>query len=101
MDAVEGKAGIYVGQAYYNNHGNIPVAIYPHRNAAVMVYGTRQNIKENIKVSEIDLKFHRYLYSLFPFKILCSSDKYRFYWESVDFTKNYTGQMTNVIRGGF
>lgn len=55
-DAFEGKLGIYIGQAYYNGHGLIPATIYPHRNAAIMVYGTRHNMKENIKVTETKKK---------------------------------------------
>ncbi|KAK9717789.1 Protein of unknown function (DUF3421) [Popillia japonica] len=72
-DAFEGKPGIYIGQVYYNGHGLIPATVYPYRNAAVMVYDTRQNMKENIK-------------------ILCNSDTSKFYWQ---------GQMAYAIRGGF
>ncbi|GJQ73011.1 hypothetical protein Trydic_g1647 [Trypoxylus dichotomus] len=81
-DAFEGKTGIYVGQVYYSGRGLLPATIYPHRNAAVAIYGTRQDIKEHIK-------------------ILCSPDTSKFYWETVDFAKGDISQMRNAVRGGF
>ncbi|GJQ73010.1 hypothetical protein Trydic_g1646 [Trypoxylus dichotomus] len=81
-DAFEGKTGIYVGQVYYSGRGLLPATIYPYRNTAVAVYGTRQNVKEDIK-------------------ILCSPDTSKFYWETVDFAKGDISQMRNAARGGF
>lgn len=101
-DAFEGKPGIYIGQVYYNGHGLIPATVYPYRNAAVMVYDTRQNMKENIKV--IKTNHHiitHYKKFCLTFQILCNSDTSKFYWQAVNFNQSDIGQMAYAIRGGF
>ncbi|KAK9694124.1 Protein of unknown function (DUF3421) [Popillia japonica] len=78
-DAFEGKPGIYIGQAYFKNGGLLPAAIYPHTNAAVAIYDTRQDIKEYIK-------------------ILCSRDRRKFYWGAINFTNNDDGDLANAVK---
>ncbi|GJQ73012.1 hypothetical protein Trydic_g1648 [Trypoxylus dichotomus] len=81
-DAIEGGVGKYIGQAYIQGHGIVPAAIYPHRNSAIAIFNTRQNIKEHIK-------------------ILCAADHNKFYWKRVNFANDTDKPMKDAVKGGF
>lgn len=61
-DAVEAAPGRYIGQVFHE--GFLVGTIYPHSDAAVIIFNNRQNINDNVKVRPHQISLYRSLLSL-------------------------------------
>ncbi|GJQ72991.1 hypothetical protein Trydic_g1628 [Trypoxylus dichotomus] len=70
----------YIAQVSFQGYN--PGILYPDTQVAAIDWSGKQIIKNN-------------------FKILCTTDLSRLFWEKVDFSKAHDNQMKNAVRGGW